>query len=324
MSTTSAAPAAKTAGEVPRPTVAICAITFRRPEWLERMLLGLSRLEFVRTKPHVKIVIVENEAGGPAAAICDAMRSKCPFPLHFGEEPPRGIPYARDRSLAIAGDVDFYAILDDDESPDPKWLDELLAVQAAYDADLVAGPVLPVFETPPPSWVEQGAFHQRKRFVTGTRTRPNGTNNVLIRRAALPEKPGPFDVAYALSGSDDTHLFKRMDRAGCLSVWCDEAIVYETIPASRTSVRWLCRRSFRTGTGFAAITLEIDAAGRPRWYLFYLGLKHVVRGLLGMIPGVFLGRAFFVAQLMIMYSGFGMLAGLSGRQYQEYKTIHGQ
>ncbi len=306
------------------PSVAICAITYRRPEWLERLLTGLFCLEFTSVQPMVKIVIVENEAAGPGKDVSDRLRARSPFPLEFAPEPRRGIPYARNTALELAGEVDFYAILDDDESPDPKWLEELLVAQARYGVDLVSGPVLPVFEQPPPRWIETGRFYLRKRHATGTRVRPVGTNNVLIRRGVVQSLAGPFDERFALTGSSDTHLFKRLERAGCSSVWADEAIVYETIPASRANARWLLRRAYRTGTGFAAITLDLKSARWPRLYVAYLGLKHLVRGFLGAVPGIFLGRAFLVAQGMIVYRGWGMLAGLSGRQYQEYKTIHGK
>ena len=49
---------------------------------------------------------------------------------------------------ARARHAQYIAFIDNDEAPSPAWLDELLAGLAEYDAGVVAGPVLPMFEAP--------------------------------------------------------------------------------------------------------------------------------------------------------------------------------
>ena len=39
-------------------------------------------------------------------------------------------------------------MLDDDEYPDPHWLSEMIRVAQHHNADIVGGPVFPVFDTP--------------------------------------------------------------------------------------------------------------------------------------------------------------------------------
>ena len=46
-------------------------------------------------------------------------------------------------------DADYIAFLDDDEEADPSWLNELVNTLGAYSADIVTGPVLSRFPTPP-------------------------------------------------------------------------------------------------------------------------------------------------------------------------------
>jgi GT2 family glycosyltransferase len=291
---------------------------------LQKLLRGIAELQFEHVQPEVRVVIVENEADGPGRAVCERLKPEFPFPLEHHVEPRRGIPFARNTAIERAGEVDFIAFIDDDEIPDANWLDELLRVQAKHNTDMVAGPVLPLLERTIPGWMVRGAFWNRKRYSTGTPVLPLGTGNVLIRRSSLSDIGEPFDDRLALTGSSDTHLFKRLGLAGCTSVWADDALVHETVPASRCSVHWVCARAYRTGTGFAAITCDLGEYRRPRLYVAYVGLKHLVRGGLGIVPGLILGRHVLVAQLLIIYRGLGMFAWLFGHQYQEYKTIHGR
>ena len=72
-----------------------------------------------------------------------------PWQLVYAVEPRRGIPFGRNTAVRTAGDVDFVAFLDDDETADPAWLVELLRVQRTTGADVVTGTVLPVFEAGP-------------------------------------------------------------------------------------------------------------------------------------------------------------------------------
>ena len=113
--------------------------------------------------------------------------------MEYHTESRRGIPFARNAAIKYAGDVDFVALIDDDEIPAPLWLDELLRVQNKYGSDLVAGRVETVFEQPPPLWVKLGKFHEHMSLKTGVARLPQGASNLLIRRAALNKIGQPFD-----------------------------------------------------------------------------------------------------------------------------------
>jgi GT2 family glycosyltransferase len=49
--------------------------------------------------------------------------------------------------IHAAASADSVAFVDDEEVPDPRWLQELLIVQSRYGANVVCGPVLPVFSS---------------------------------------------------------------------------------------------------------------------------------------------------------------------------------
>jgi len=310
--------------------VAVCVITYQRPEGLRRLLEGLAGLTFHKTgSPDLRIAVVDNDAAGSARALCGKFAWGFPWPLTYRVEPRRGIPFARNASVAAAGDADFLVFVDDDEVPEPGWMEELLRVQRATGADVVAGPALPYFDGAVPDWVVRSKFFERARFATGAAVAPAfvATNNVLVRRGVLEEiaQGGQvFDERYAMSGGSDTNLFMRVHRAGHRMVWADGAVARDRIPASRARASWILQRAYRFGNTLALCERDLDPSARTRFVRIVKGCGHVVQGLL-FLPLAVLGRHALVGALRRVCRGAGMLSGtLLGLRYQEYRRkTHG-
>jgi succinoglycan biosynthesis protein ExoM len=124
------------------PRVAVCIGTFRRPEGLRRLLQALDALRFERLpRPDLVIVVVDNDPAGSARAVCDSIAPTVRYTIRYEIEATPGISHVRNRAARLARDqADLVAYLDDDEVPEPRWLEELLVVQQAHAADVVAGP----------------------------------------------------------------------------------------------------------------------------------------------------------------------------------------
>ena len=306
--------------------VAVCVITYNRPDGLRRLLDGLDRLRFAKVPaPALEVVLVDNDPAGSACA-SGVVAVERGYGLKCYVEPRRGIPYARNRALAGVEDgVDFVAFVDDDEVPEPNWLDELLSVQESYDADVVAGPVVRHFDAPPPEWVVRGGFFVKQRYPTGERIKFADTANALVRWGALEELDRHFDERMALSGGEDTHLFLRIHEAGRTMVWADGAVVHELIPRSKANAGWLVRRAYRLGNSLSICEVDIY----PGDYAFRAArvakaAARIVRGALLLAISPLLGKHVSVRALQDASRGVGMLAGLSGLVYQEYNTkTHG-
>ena len=313
----------------PSPTapasVAVCALTCQRPEGLERMLDGIARLTFSDgAAPDVRVVIVDNDAEGSSRPVVDAMRERVPFPLQYVVEPQRGIPFGRNRALLEAGDVDFVAFIDDDEAPEPAWLDELLRMQRLTGAEIVTGPVLPRYEEDPPEWILRGRFFEKRRFPTGTPLHFARTSNVLISSRVYDPAERPFPEGFALNGGDDTYFFKRAHMAGHSIVWSDEARVLEWAPASRMTVPWLLKREFRRGNTLSLCLRHLEDSPGRRAKRVAAGVSHILRGATIAAEGLVTGRHRRVRGLQRIWFGGGLIAGLTGFVYQEYRTIHGR
>ena len=73
-----------------------------------------------------------------------------------------------------------------------------------------------------------------------------------------------FHHAFAFTGGSDSEFFRRCRRDGRSFAWADDAQVFETMPRSRTTVGYLLRRKFRTGTDATRIERKFAANYRRR------------------------------------------------------------
>ena len=307
--------------------VALCVVSFDRSEGLARLLDGIAALQVADYVPlRLRVIVVDNHHAGTAAATVEAARACLPWPIDYVVEPRRGIPHARNRAVALARGADFVAFLDDDEVPEPTWLAELLHVQRATCADVVLGPSVPVFPEGAPAWVIDGGFFDRRRWQTGERIPFNyaRTSGVLVAADALPPGPQPFDERYRYSGGSDVALFARLDAEGRTIAWADRAVVIERVPRSRAGVRWLLRRAYRIGNNRS---MRLAFAGAGRWRRLMRiggGTTLVVRGLALAVVSIGRGRAAQVRALQVAAKGAGLVTGMLGLQYQEFRVVDGR
>jgi glycosyltransferase involved in cell wall biosynthesis len=306
--------------------LAVCVNTYLRPEGLERFLQALAGATFANPIPQIDVVVVDNDAEATARKVCKNADEWFPFDLHYVVEKRRGIPQARNTALSVAMPLaDFVVITDDDVEPTPGWLAELLRVQRVYRAEVVAGPNPPRFIEEPPAWVVEGRFFESPRRATGIGIKTAATNNVLVRRDALERMDRLFDERLGLQGFDDTEFFRRMAQKGHRMVWADDAIVYECIPATRATLRWLLQRAYRIANGLGSPELRrLEGVTAP--WVFSNGLKCLARGAVHLALAVALRRGVVarIHALLRLASGAGWLTGLFGMRYREYARVHGK
>ncbi len=301
--------------------VAIAACTVDRPDGLHRLLDGIAGLTFTRVRePKITVVIVDNAAEPSAEPIVDSYRARLRWPIVYRHEPRRGLVHARNAQLAAApASAEWIAMIDDDEVPVPEWLDALLATAMAHEAPLVAGPVVPCFVAPPPRWAVDGRFFEVGPFVDGAPIGFLYTGNALVSLRIVREAGWRFEMAFNQSGGEDEHFFTRALEAGLKAVSAADARVYETIPPSRMTLRWVARRFFRMGTTLAAI----DRLHRPQVsMLLHRALKGGARMLIGVLTMATVigrGRVALVKGLSDVARGAGAVVGVFGVRYSEYR-----
>jgi glycosyltransferase involved in cell wall biosynthesis len=299
--------------------VAVCCITFRRREGLRRLLDGLNRLTFVRNPPPaITVIVVDNDRTRPMASLVAALEPGFRWQLRYDCEPVQGIASARNRTLALVPpDADYVAFIDDDEVPEPAWLDELLFVSRRFAAPIVQGPVRPVFEAPPPRWIMRGRFFEQGPYDDGAGLHFAATNNSLIEVRVIDRLGLRFDRRFDQSGGEDQQFFGRAIAAGHPVATATRALVREWIPADRATLGYLLRRRFRMGNTLAIIE-RIDGDG----HRLRRAIKACGRIGLGLVQCVLLlrhGVAGLVTGLCNVAWGAGALAGLAGVVRLEYR-----
>ena len=303
--------------------IAVCVITCFRPDGLKRLLDGMVTQKFTQNPtPDLKLVIVDNDSEGSARSICEEFKAQHQIPLEYDIEEQRGIPFARNHSVdMVKNEVDFIAIMDDDEVPAENWLDELIIAQREFDADIMTGPVKPHFVEKPADWLL--SFFNKTNLSNGESIRHKYsyayTSN-LFAKAELFQHIR-FDEQFRSNGADDTHLFMQVYERGYKAVWANRAWVTEWLPASRTNYKWLWQRAYRRGNGFAFCELVQKPKLGTRIQRFAKGAFRFGEGIL--TAALSFGRkATFVKGIQTAFLGAGMITGSFGSEYQEYRTIH--
>jgi succinoglycan biosynthesis protein ExoM len=302
--------------ERPIPTrevsVAVCVLTYKRPVGLERLLKELNKLEFRKcVPPQLELVVIDNDPAGSAYSVFEALRSSLRWPAQYRIERRPGIAYARNQAVATAGpSKEYIAFIDDDEVPEPGWLDELLDVRRRYDADLVTGTVLPHFEETPPEWVLKLGYFDRPRYSTGCELDYARTGNVLIKSSLFWQQGIWFDERLAQTNADDTHFFMRVHRCGNKIVWADEAVIREHVPKDRLRIGWLLRQSCLGGNWYGECEFGLERSQRTRLERFAKGLARIGYGVCLLSASLFRGTHVFLDGLRQMALGSGMV--LSG------------
>jgi glycosyltransferase involved in cell wall biosynthesis len=298
--------------------VGICVTTFRRPALLRQLLLGLARLTFDRMPtPDILIVVVDNDISRSAADICDS--ASLPWRSKYVVETRRGIAQARNRAIQEAENPDFIVFIDDDEVPSPLWLDELLWTQACFEADVVCGPVLPRFSGEVPDWIKAGRFFSQHICTTGDPMEIGWTGNVLISRKVVTALRS-FDERFGLTGGEDTHFFLRARRAGFAIVSSGGGVVYESVPESRGSLRWLLRRAYQNGNSWVHCESSLDGRTSTRIVRALKASARIVQGATSACLSPVFGKAALAHALSTLFLGVGMIAALAGRSFQAYQA----
>jgi GT2 family glycosyltransferase len=214
-------------------------------------------------------------------------------------------------------------MLDDDEWPEPDWLDAFLRVQRATGADALHGAILREFERKPGPWALNCEGIAPMRGATGRVDMIEGSGNIIVRRACFEGLAKPcFDPAFALSGGEDRDFFERLRRQGRRFAWCDEAVVHAWVPASRANLRWALSRAYRVGNSDMRVFLKHknSLAMRMREMAKIAGAL-LLFPLLFVILGFASNRA--VDALRKLFRAAGKIAAIRGRYYDEYAVTHG-
>jgi succinoglycan biosynthesis protein ExoM len=314
---------------MPTPTgetsVAIAVITFRRPQLLKDLLDSLQAQELPESQAcAVRIVVVDNDAEGSAAEVIAAAAENPRYPIESAIEPEPGIPFARERSVQLAWNDDALIFVDDDEVAPPGWLATLLDAWESTGADVVTGPVQGILPADAPAWNRYSDVHDSTgKHATGEALNKAYTNNTLVAQRVYHSVTPAFHPAFRYTGSSDLHFFLRVHQAGFRIVWSEEARIQEDVPTSRTTLRWLFRRAFRSGSGDTISRLLIRPGTASYLTVLAYALARIASAFgYGLVGLVLVRKTYLLKAVRRFFSGIGSLAGTVGINHDEYRERH--
>jgi len=221
-------------------TIDIGVCTYRRPA-VAMTLASLAALE-LPPDVRVRIIVADNDSEPSARPLVEASARTHGLDLACVHAPARNISLARNACLDAAT-ADFLAFIDDDETAAPGWLAALLAAADVTGSDAVLGPVNAVYAEDAPGWIAAGDFHSTRPAPSRGRIVKGYAGNVLIRRET---------VRRLGQGGEDDQFFYHLTDAGGTIGYAPQALAWEPVPPARASLKWLLKRSFRTGQTHAA------------------------------------------------------------------------
>jgi len=208
-----------------------------------KRLLGKLALQETGGLFGFSVVVVDNDAAGPARETVMRLKEELGLEITYGIEPENTIPAARNHALRLARG-NYIGIIDDDEFPPQHWLLTMYRAMHTFDTDGALGPVHPFFEMQPPAWLVKSRFCERPVHRTGTllhwdQTR---TGNVLLKKEVFDEHQLCFDLNCKTSGSDK-EFFREAMQVGYRFIAVEEAPVYEIVPPERQTKSYYLKRA---------------------------------------------------------------------------------
>ena len=305
--------------------IVVCIPCFRRPQHLR---LTLESLANQRTPRSFALVMVENDATGresvPVAAEYLAggrLQGVCLVEKRQGN--CRAINAAFETAQALFPAATRFLMIDDDEIASPEWLELMVRTAEATGADVVGGPVLPVFADDTKPWLARHPAFRPAYDYSGAVPLIYGCGNCLITRAVFERLGSPaFDLRFNFLGGGDCDFFVRGQEAGMRFHWIAEAVITETVPQGRTSLTWILKRSLRIGAINYRVRYKAANGIAARARVFALMLGRLPLSLFRTGRLLLTTRAVIAVHPMLVAVGSLFAAlGVEQRPYQASKIV---
>ena len=216
------------------PIIGICVATYKRPELLAECLCAINTLTLPKDYSTL-LIIVDNDEHGSARQVVQHFTENTCLPVHYTIEKKRGLAHVRNRLLAEAVNhqAETVCFIDDDELPHSALLIEHLKALTEYEADVSAGPVIPIEKK---TDIDTVMISNSKK--TGETPRHVAAGNVMFQTKLACRDRLQFNPRYNFTGGEDFEFFRHSREAGNKHVWTPEAIIYELQPAERKTLRY--------------------------------------------------------------------------------------
>lgn len=239
---------------LPNKICSICIATYKREILLQKLLDSIVE-QRMPNNICLQVIIIDNDELESAKKVFLKMNNSSNIKFEYDIQPIKNISLARNAGVKKSTG-EYILFVDDDGYSETSWVKSLLGCLEEFNADAVFGAVIPYYEQGTPSWIVDGGYFERPIEPRGEKSRYTRTGNCIIKSKLLKSIDGPFDQTYGLTGGEDVNLFGKFLDKGANFISCPEAIIYDYVSKERANLKWLIRRSFRTGNTYTKRIIE--------------------------------------------------------------------
>jgi glycosyltransferase involved in cell wall biosynthesis len=189
--------------------------------------------------------------------------------LHYIYEPVLGISQARNTGWKNANGT-YVSYIDDDAVASSYWLEKMVANfrDSKYNFGCVCGRILPIWESPRPSWFSQNMEAYLGLF--GPADKPLLISKAPLCNSAYPrtllEEIGGFDTSVSARGrslirgyGEDDLLFGEIKKRGRVCLFRPDIVVLHHVPKFRLNKKYFIRWAFGSGVAQALIYKRLES-----------------------------------------------------------------
>ncbi len=272
-------------------TVLIC--TYNRASYLASTLDSIGR---TAANPGFSwdVLIVDNNSSDDTRHVVESRAAGYRVPLRYLFESRQGKSNALNTGMDAARAA-IIVFTDDDVQVAPDWLEAAVRpLLERPDIDYTGGPVRPIWETPPPAWLNHrgnmgGTFavkdHGPDPFLFEDRMKTPLGVNMAVRRSLIEAiggfRPDLGRNGKELLGQEQAEFFYRSRQAGAQGLYVPAMVLDHVVPASRLTRNYFRRWWYWKGVSHARVhqmhgrtELNVDLRNVPR----VLGIPRFVYG----------------------------------------------
>lgn len=218
--------------------ISVIITTYNRPKDIKDAIGSL----LIQTVKPFEIIVIDDGSQPPLGT---RFQSKEVKQIRFDQEV--GLSNARNCGISLVEDG-YIAFLDDDAIADRNWLKE---VQKGIDAaDILGGPIRPIYQVPPPKWWNEKAFG----FCAGVGNWINGEiwgTNLVVRKEVF-RAVGLFNPNIGrrkgkILSFEEIDFIDRAQRSGFRVRFMPLAIVYHKVASRRMTLGYILRWNYYAG-----------------------------------------------------------------------------
>jgi glycosyltransferase involved in cell wall biosynthesis len=265
-------------------SVAIC--TYNRANWLAELVAALRAQE---CRLPFEILIVDNNSTDGTAQLVQQLQSLPGAPVRYRREGRQGIVFARNLALESCSQSAFMAFIDDDELPEPGWLQSACYGLDRDGADCVGGRIQLRFSPEKrPAWLEDPVLcflgyldYGEAAFWITDDSKPIWSGNVAYRMSLFNNSRLRFDVRYnragkCAGGGEDLRMFRALGTQGAKLRYIPGMVISHRIEPWKLKRRYFLKLHMKAGRQaglYETAEFRRSLAGVPP-FIVMQALKH--------------------------------------------------